>query len=68
MMLEQLGEGNYGQVYKAYHKQSGNIVAIKVVPISSDIESLKRWKSHRFFKQCLRDSNTYMIIKKFTGM
>lgn len=36
-MLEQLGEGNYGQVYKAYHKMSGCIVAIKVVPISSEI-------------------------------
>ena len=42
MLLEQLGEGNYGQVYKAYHKESGNIVAIKVVPISSDIESLRK--------------------------
>lgn len=42
MMLEQLGEGNFGLVYKAYHKQSGNIVAIKVVPISSDIENLKK--------------------------
>ena len=42
MMLEQLGEGNFGAVYKAYHKVSGNIVAIKVVPISSDIDSLRK--------------------------
>jgi serine/threonine protein kinase len=42
VVLEQLGEGNYGQVYKAYHKESGKIVAIKVVPISSDIDSLRK--------------------------
>ena len=41
-MLEQLGEGNFGAVYKAYHKESGNIVAIKVVPITSDIDSLRK--------------------------
>ena len=50
MMLEQLGEGNYGQVYKACHKKSGHIVAIKVVPISSDIESLR--KEIQILKQC----------------
>ena len=41
-MLEQLGEGNFGSVYKAYHKESGNIVAVKVVPITSDIDSLRK--------------------------
>lgn len=50
MMLEQLGEGNYGQVYKACHKKSGHIVAVKVVPISSDIESLR--KEIQILKQC----------------
>ena len=34
VVLEQLGEGNFGSVYKAYHKDSGLIVAIKVVPIT----------------------------------
>jgi serine/threonine kinase 4 len=50
VMLEQLGEGNFGAVYKAYHKESGNIVAIKVVPITSDIDSLR--KEIQILKQC----------------
>ena len=49
-VLELLGEGNYGQVYKALHKESGNIVAIKVVPISSEIEALR--KEIHILKQC----------------
>lgn len=39
---EQLGEGSYGSVYKALHKESGNIVALKIVPIAGEAESLKR--------------------------
>ena len=35
-----IGEGAYGSVYKAIHKRSGKIVAIKVVPSSGDIQSL----------------------------
>ena len=73
MMLEQLGEGNYGQVYKAYHKVSGNIVAIKVVPISSDIESLR--KEIAILKQCkcphivryfgsyLKDDHLWLVLE-----
>jgi serine/threonine protein kinase len=68
MMLELLGEGNFGLVYKAYHKQSGNIVAIKVVPISSDIESLK--KEIAILRECkcphiVRYFGSY--LKKSTG-
>lgn len=35
-ILYQIGEGSFGSVYKAYHKLSGNIVAIKIMPITSD--------------------------------
>ena len=35
-LLEILGEGNYGTVYKALHKESGNVVAVKIISISSD--------------------------------
>ncbi len=73
MILQQLGEGNYGQVYKAYHKKSGNIVAVKVVPISSDIESLR--KEIQILKQCrsqhivryfgsyLKDNDLWLILE-----
>ena len=40
-ILERIGRGNYGEVYKALHKESGNIVAVKKCHVSSDIASLK---------------------------
>jgi serine/threonine kinase 3 len=73
VVLEQLGEGNFGSVYKAYHKESGNIVAIKVVPITSDIDSLR--KEIQILKQCkcpyivryfgsyLKDNDLWLIIE-----
>ncbi|KAI1300185.1 Serine/threonine-protein kinase 3 [Halotydeus destructor] len=32
-----LGEGSYGCVYKALHKESGQVLAIKQVPVESDL-------------------------------
>ena len=31
------GEGSYGHVFKAIHKESGQILAIKKVPVESDL-------------------------------
>uniref|UniRef100_A0A8C4N8K1 non-specific serine/threonine protein kinase n=1 Tax=Eptatretus burgeri TaxID=7764 RepID=A0A8C4N8K1_EPTBU len=39
-ILEKLGEGSYGNVYKAIHKESGQIVAIKQVPVESDLQEI----------------------------
>uniref|UniRef100_A0A673KDM6 non-specific serine/threonine protein kinase n=1 Tax=Sinocyclocheilus rhinocerous TaxID=307959 RepID=A0A673KDM6_9TELE len=36
-VLEKLGEGSYGSVFKAIHKESGQVVAIKQVPVESDL-------------------------------
>ena len=36
-LLEQLGKGSYGAVYKARHRPSGTIVAVKVIPLSGRI-------------------------------
>ena len=72
-LLEQLGEGSYGQVWKALHKQSGNTVAVKILPISSDIESLR--KEIYILKQCkspyiiqyygsyLKDNDLWLILE-----
>uniref|UniRef100_A0A8C5VJ92 non-specific serine/threonine protein kinase n=1 Tax=Microcebus murinus TaxID=30608 RepID=A0A8C5VJ92_MICMU len=39
-VLEKLGEGSYGSVYKAIHKETGQIVAIKQVPVESDLQEI----------------------------
>ncbi|KAJ8982999.1 hypothetical protein NQ317_014294 [Molorchus minor] len=39
-ILCKLGEGSYGSVYKALHKESGNIVAIKQVPLDTDLHEI----------------------------
>lgn len=35
--LMTLGEGSYGSVFKALHKESGQVLAIKQVPVESDL-------------------------------
>lgn len=37
-LLEKLGQGTYGSVYKALHKDSGKIVAAKIISIDGDVE------------------------------
>ena len=37
-LLEQLGKGSFGSVYKARHRPSGTIVAVKVIPLSGEDE------------------------------
>ena len=49
-LLDQLGEGSYGQVFKALHKETGNIVAVKILPVTQDLESLK--KEISILKEC----------------
>lgn len=39
-VLEKLGEGSYGCVYKAHYKETGEIVAIKQVPVESDLQEI----------------------------
>ena len=37
-LLEQLGKGSYGAVYKARHRPSGTVVAVKVIPLTGEDE------------------------------
>ncbi|XP_061583023.1 serine/threonine-protein kinase 4-like [Cololabis saira] len=39
-VLEKLGEGSYGCVFKAIYKETGEIVAIKQVPVESDLQEI----------------------------
>jgi len=41
-LLELLGEGSYGSVYKARNKQLGTIFAIKIIPTNGDLNNLRR--------------------------
>jgi serine/threonine kinase 3 len=37
-LLEKLGQGTYGSVFKALHKASGKIVAAKIISVDGDVE------------------------------
>lgn len=37
---EKIGEGAYGAVFKAVHKESGQLLAIKQVPVDSDLQDI----------------------------
>ncbi|CAH0724465.1 unnamed protein product, partial [Brenthis ino] len=39
-ILCKLGEGSYGSVYKALHKESGQVLAIKQVPVDTDLQEI----------------------------
>eukprot|EP01133_Synstelium_polycarpum_P007449 gene7449-8715_t len=49
-MLESLGRGSFGAVFKAKHKKTGHIVAIKQVPVNEDFQEIL--KEINIMKQC----------------
>ncbi|XP_041467913.1 serine/threonine-protein kinase 3/4-like isoform X3 [Lytechinus variegatus] len=55
-LLEKLGEGSYGSVYKAMHKESGQVLAIKQVPVDTDLQEII--KEISIMQQC---DSTYVV-------
>ncbi|KAH3767650.1 protein serine/threonine kinase [Pelomyxa schiedti] len=49
-MIEKLGEGSYGAVWKAKHRQTHEFVAIKVLQLDTDLGDIK--KEIDFMKTC----------------
>ncbi|EFA77379.1 calpain-like cysteine protease [Heterostelium album PN500] len=49
-LLESLGRGSFGAVYKARHKKTGHIVAVKQVPVNEDFQEIL--KEINIMKQC----------------
>jgi len=72
-LLELLGEGSYGSVYKGRHRSSGNIFAVKIIPATGDLNSLKReimiLKESRspyivsYYGSYLRDNKLWLIME-----
>lgn len=52
-LLEKLGEGSYGSVHKARHKETGKILAIKQVPVDTDLQEII--KEISIMQQCDSD-------------
>ena len=41
-LLEKFGEGSFGTVFKARHKRTGRICAVKQIPVENDLEETIR--------------------------
>ena len=58
-ILQKIGEGSYGNVFKALHKASGIICAIKIVYIEDDLSDLEKEI------QVMQESTNENIVKVF---
>mmetsp|Transcript_17872 Transcript_17872/g.30359 ORF Transcript_17872/g.30359 Transcript_17872/m.30359 type:complete len:156 (+) Transcript_17872:47-514(+) len=72
-LQEQLGQGNYGSVFKAKHRHTQQTFAIKLLPIAHDTESLRKeiaiLKSCdspyivRFYGAYIKESDLWLVIE-----
>ncbi|KAL4495229.1 hypothetical protein ABPG72_007336, partial [Tetrahymena utriculariae] len=71
-ILDLLGEGSYGQVYKALHKQTGELVAVKMVPnegdsaLEKEIRMLKECQSEyvvKYYASYYKDQHLWLIME-----
>ncbi|VDN58601.1 unnamed protein product [Dracunculus medinensis] len=52
-VIGKLGEGSYGSVHKAIHKQTGHVLAVKKVPVDTDLQEII--KEISIMQQCDSD-------------
>ena len=52
-LLELVGEGTYGEVYKALEKDTGELIGIKIVKTTGEISSLR--KEIEILSDCLNE-------------
>jgi len=76
-IIQPLGEGAYGSVYKALDKRDGELVALKIMPMDSDNGSLE--KEVRIMQKCkspyivnfrgiwLKDDNIWLAMEYCGG-
>lgn len=61
-LLEQIGSGNFGTVYKGRNKRTGEFVAIKMEPISNETKMLK---NESVIYQYLQNSQGIPLVRWF---
>jgi serine/threonine protein kinase len=76
-LLEKLGEGSFGKVFKARNEQSGQLAAVKIVPVEQDtgavskeIETLKQCSSPnvvQYFGSLTKDGELWIIMEFCPG-
>ncbi|DAZ95023.1 TPA: hypothetical protein N0F65_003649 [Lagenidium giganteum] len=58
-VLERLGEGSYGKVYKAVNRETAQVIALKIVPVDSDETDLSSLTKEISILECC--SSPYIV-------
>ncbi|CAD5229006.1 unnamed protein product [Bursaphelenchus okinawaensis] len=58
-VVSKVGEGSYGSVHKAIHKESGKVLAVKKVPVDTDLQEII--KEITIMQEC----NSPFVVKYF---
>ncbi|CAD5234808.1 unnamed protein product [Bursaphelenchus xylophilus] len=58
-VVSKVGEGSYGSVHKAIHKDSGQVLAVKKVPVDTDLQEII--KEITIMQEC----NSPFVVKYF---